>query len=126
MYQKKLESDIRCPLEYAITLFGGKWKNRIICVLSKEKTMRYRRLRDQLVNVTDAVLSTALKELVADGLVSRMQYDETPPRVEYALTEKGESIVPLLKEICAWAEKYYRAETEDLPYCRKCDFRAQE
>lgn len=122
MYQKKLESDIRCPLEYGMELFGGKWKTRIICVLSKEESMRYSVLRSQLVNVTDAVLASALKELVEDGVVNRIQYSEIPPRVEYSLTDKGKSIMPLLQNICQWASKYYKEKAEDLPYCKKCDF----
>ena len=51
-YKKKLEEDIRCPLEYGLTIFGGKWKSRIICVLSTKE-----RLRKELYNITDAVLS---------------------------------------------------------------------
>lgn len=51
-YKKKLEEDIRCPLEYGLTIFGGKWKSRIICVLSAKE-----RLRKELYNITDAVLS---------------------------------------------------------------------
>lgn len=65
MYHKKLESDIRCPLEYGLEVFGGKWKSRVICVLADKKTLRYSELRAELVNITDAVLSTTLKALSA-------------------------------------------------------------
>ena len=88
MYQKKLESDIRCPLEYGLELFGGKWKSRVICVLNEKGTLRYSSIRKEMLNITDAVLSATLKELIRDGLVTRRQYDEIPPRVEYALTDK--------------------------------------
>lgn len=71
MYHKKLESDIRCPLEYGLEVFGGKWKSRVICVLADKKTLRYSELRAELVNITDAVLSTTLKALIADDIVSR-------------------------------------------------------
>ena len=57
MYKPKLEKDIRCPLEYGLEIFGGKWKLRIICVLSKKKILRYSELKKELVNITDAVLS---------------------------------------------------------------------
>lgn len=53
MYHKKLESDIRCPLEYGLEVFGGKWKSRVICVLADKKTLRYSELRAELVNITD-------------------------------------------------------------------------
>ena len=100
MYHKKLESDIRCPLEYGLEVFGGKWKSRVICVLADKKTLRYSELRAELVNITDAVLSTTLKALIADDIVSRKSYDEIPPRVEYSLTEKGLSVMPILQSIC--------------------------
>ena len=83
MYQPKLEKDIRCPLEYGLDVFGGKWKSRIICVLAERQVLRYSALRREMVNITDAVLAATLKELMADGIVCRQQFDEIPPRVEY-------------------------------------------
>ena len=71
MYTKKLEEDIRCPLEYGLRVFGGKWKSRIICVLADETSLRYTVLRDTLCNITDAVLAATLKELISDGLIVR-------------------------------------------------------
>lgn len=96
MYEPKLEKDIRCPLEYGLDVFGGKWKSRIICVLADKKVLRYSSLRKEMINITDAVLASALKELISDGIIDRHQYDEIPPRVEYSLTEKGKSVVPIL------------------------------
>ena len=52
MYQKKLQEDIRCPLEYGLEVFGGKWKSRIICVLAEMKTLRYSEIRKQMCNIT--------------------------------------------------------------------------
>lgn len=103
VYQKKLEADIRCPLEYGLELFGGKWKSRIICVLNEKGTLRYSGIRKEMLNITDAVLAAALKELIDNGLIARRQYDEIPPRVEYSLTDKGKSVVPILRSICKWA-----------------------
>lgn len=91
MYKPKLEKNIRCPLEYGLDVFGGKWKSRIICVLADKKVLRYSSLRKEMINITDAVLASALKELISDGIIDRHQYDEIPPRVEYSLTEKGKS-----------------------------------
>lgn len=87
-YKKKLEDDIRCPLEYGLTLFGGKWKSRIICVLSANEKLRYSEIRKEMYNITDAVLAATLKELIEAGIIERKSYDEIPPRVEYYLTEK--------------------------------------
>ena len=55
MYQKKLQEDIRCPLEYGLEIFGGKRKSRIICVLAARETLRYSELRREMSNITDAV-----------------------------------------------------------------------
>lgn len=97
MYQPKLEKDIRCPLEYGLEIFGGKWKSRIICVLAEMKTLRYSELRKEMSNITDAVLASTLKELIRDKIVERKSFDEIPPHVEYSLSEKGLSVVPILK-----------------------------
>ena len=82
-YKKKLDADIRCLLEYGLTIFGGKWKSRIICVLSTQKTLRYSEIRTKMYNITDAVLAATLKELIADEIVNRRSFDEISPRLEY-------------------------------------------
>ena len=124
MYQKKMQEDIRCPLEYGLEVFGGKWKSRIICVLAEKKTLRYSELRREMANITDTVLATTLKELIADEIIRRKQFDEIPPRVEYCLTEKGGSVVPILRSICQWAGFYRNEDSElSLPQCKMCDYR---
>lgn len=123
MYQHKLEKDIRCPLEYGLQVFGGKWKSRIICVIAAKETLRYSVLRKEMTNITDAVLSSTLKELIADNIVERHSYDEIPPRVEYTLTEKGRSVVPILQSICKWSGAYHREDNKNsLLQCQKCDY----
>ena len=123
MYQHKTEKDIRCSLEYGLEVFGGKWKSRIICVLASKETLRYSELRKQMVNITDAVLAATLKELIADEMIERKQYSEIPPRVEYSLTEKGKSSVPILQSICRWSGAFHKNESDmALPQCKKCDY----
>ena len=100
MYKRKIEKDIRCPLEYGLEVFGGKWNSRIICVLAAMKILRYSELRKEMGNITDAVLAATLKEMITDEIVERKSYDEIPPRVEYSLTEKGKSVVLILQSIC--------------------------
>lgn len=80
-YQHKLEKERMCPIEHGLEAFGGKWKARIICVLSTDDTMRYKQLKKELSNITDTVLAAMLKDLIADGLIARTQYNEIPPRV---------------------------------------------
>lgn len=125
MYKPKLEKDIRCPLEYGLTVFGGKWKSRIICVLAEKETLRYSSIRNEMTNITDAVLAATLKELITDEIIKRQSYDEVPPRVEYSLTSKGQSVVPILKSICRWSGAYHIEDNENaLAQCQKCDYNA--
>ncbi len=122
-YRTREEREIRCPLEYGMNIFGGKWKPRIICILNHKGTMRYGDIRKELVNLTDTVLSGALKELVDDGMVTRVQYDEIPPRVEYSLSEKGRSVVPILQSICEWSSIVHRIDEDHvLTQCQTCDY----
>ena len=124
-YKKKLEDDIRCPLEYGLAIFGGKWKSRIICVLSANEKLRYSELRREMYNITDAVLAATLKDLIEDGIIDRKSYDEIPPRVEYMLTQKGKSVVPILQNICQWSGIFYKKDTEnEMVQCQKCDYRS--
>lgn len=126
MYKKKLEPDIRCPLELGMTAFGGKWKSRLICVLHLNGRLRYGDLMASMGNISDPVLSSNLKELVEYGIVNRVQYNEVPLRVEYSLTETGESLVPLFHQICHWARENLDY-TQDLPeYCEICLFKARK
>lgn len=125
-HKRKLEKDIRCPLEYGLDVFGGKWKSRIICILAAKGTLRYSELRNNLANISDAVLSSEMKNLIGNGMVSRKSYDEIPPRVEYSLTEKGASSVPILQSICIWSGMFTREVTEDAPaHCKHCDYHKQ-
>ena len=124
MYQKKMQEDIRCPLEYGLEVFGGKWKSRIICVLAEKKLLRYSELRREMVNITDAVLASTLIDLIADDIIYRKQFDVIPPSVVYCLTDKGLSVVPILRTICQWAGIYRNEDSElSLPQCKKCNYR---
>ena len=124
MYQRKLEKDIRCPLEYGLEIFGGKWNSRIICLLAANETLRSTGLRKEMGNITDAVLASTLKSLITNGIISRKSYDEIPPRVEYSLTEKGKSIIPILQSICRWSGAFYKEDSENkMIQCQRCDHR---
>ena len=124
MYKRKIEKDIRCPLEYGLEVFGGKWNSRIICVLAAKEVLRYSELRREMGNITDAVLAAALKELITNGIVKRQSYDEIPPRVEYSLTEKGNSVIPILQSSCRWAGVFYKEDSEnEMIQCKRCDYR---
>ncbi len=124
MYQRKLDKDIRCPLEYGMEIFGGKWNSRIICVLAAKEVLRYSELRREMANITDAVLASSLKELIANDIVVRKSYDEIPPKVEYSLSEKGRSVVPILQSICKWSGVFFKEDSDHtMAHCQKCDHR---
>lgn len=121
-YQHKIEKEIMCPIEYGLEIFGGKWKSRIICVLSTHDKMRYNTIRKELSNITDAVLAAMLKEMIADGIINRKQYNEIPPKVEYSLTEKGLSVLPILQNICNWSHMQTKDNIDKkLPSCQTCN-----
>ena len=124
MYQKKIEEEIRCPLEYGLKIFGGKWNARVICVLANRGILRYSEIRKEMSNITDAVLTLTLKELMYHGMIERKSYDEIPMRVEYRLSEKGRSIIPILHSICKWSG-IMRKEDDSamLSQCQRCDYK---
>lgn len=123
LYQHKLERNFQCPLEYGLYVLGGKWKSRIICIIAKKGTMRYSLIRAAMSDISDAVLSATLKEMIKDDLIVRKQFNEIPPRVEYSLTEKGRSLVPILQSICDWSNTYYKEDDDSaIMYCQKCNF----
>lgn len=110
------------PVAFKDVTEDGKWKSRIICVLSANKTLRYSEIRKEMYNITDAVLAATLKDLIEAGIIARKSYDEIPPKVEYSLTEKGRSVVPILQSICQWAGIFYKEDGEnEMMQCQKCD-----
>lgn len=94
-----------CGLKKVIDLIGGKWKIMILCVIDNMEVVRYGELRRSIYGITNTMLANSLKEMEDDGLVIRKQYDEMPVRVEYSLTKKAVSIIPILLELKRWGEK---------------------
>ena len=98
-------NDYRCGVEVTLNLIGGKWKGLILWHLC-QKTLRFSQLRRRVAGVTQKMLTQQLRELERDGLVHREVYAEVPPRVEYSMTEKGQTLKPLLGEMCRWGQDY--------------------
>ena len=123
MYQKKLETDIRSPLEYGMKLLAGKWRSRIVCLIGGMGSMRFGELKAELVNISDGVLASTLNELIALELVEKCSISERTALSEYRLTEKGSSIIPLLQQLCRWSGAYYKSKNGiTMGHCRQCDF----
>lgn len=106
------KNSIYCPIEYGLQVFGGKWKARVICVLNDKGTLRYNQLREDMPEITDGMLASTLKELMQENIVERKQYGEIPPRVEYSLTPKGESTIPILDIIRKWSMEQFKIEAK--------------
>ncbi len=95
--------DEACPIGSALRMIGGRWKMRILCALNVDGTQRYNDLLKKTKGVTNAMLSASLKEMEADGIIVRRQYEEIPPRVEYSLTDRGRELWPILHRLAHWA-----------------------
>jgi len=93
-----------CGLKKVINIVGGKWKIMILCVIDNNETVRYGELNRSIAGITNTMLANSLKELEKDGLVERKMYDEMPVRVEYTLTDKAKSLIPILLELKKWGE----------------------
>lgn len=91
-----------CPVEYTLRVIGGKWKPIILWYLSNEGVKRYGEIKKTLVRITHKMLSQQLKELEMDGLIHREEYHQIPPKVEYSLTDKGKTLIPILNEMGKW------------------------
>ena len=94
----------KCPLNFAMSVIGGKWKVQIICALNNKGTLRYNELRRKLDGVSNAALAKALKEMETDGLVVRREYLGVPVRVEYSTTELCDRLMPILESLSDWGE----------------------
>lgn len=101
---KKIINQSLCPVTATINVIGGRWKAIILYVLS-DNTRRFGEIAVRMPSVSRKVLTEQLKELEADGLITRVEYKEMPPRVEYSLTALGKSLSPLLDDMAAWGRE---------------------
>lgn len=107
MAKRSDDTRTRCSVESVIGVIGGRWKCVVLFRLT-HGTRRFGELRRELPNITQRMLTLALRELEEDGLVRRTVYAEVPPRVDYELTTWGRSIEPILVAMCEWGDRYKR------------------
>lgn len=93
-------------ISQALSLISGKWKLKILYIIGYHESIRYGELKRQATPITHKILNAQLKELEADGLITRTEYPQVPPRVEYALSEKGYGLLPMYDALFQWIIKY--------------------
>jgi DNA-binding HxlR family transcriptional regulator len=103
--KSKTGNPYSCPLTAAVDKIGGRWKPIILFYLSNG-SRRFGQLAVTVPMISKKVLTQQLKQLELDGLISRKQYNEIPPRVEYSLTDFGKSVLPILDRICEWGKQF--------------------
>ena len=94
----------RCPIRNVVARFGDKWSLLVLLVIDSVEIVRFNELGRLIHDISTRVLSTTLKNLEADGLISRKVYAQVPPKVEYALTDIGKSLIPLIMQLAEWAQ----------------------
>lgn len=98
-----VEKRYGCPVEVTVEVIGGKWKSTILWWL-RQSAKRPSELMQLIPSITQKVLTRQLRELESDGLVGRQTYRETPPRVEYSLTPRGETLNTITELMCEWGK----------------------
>lgn len=94
-----------CPLTGVVETLSGKYAMQLVCVVGALEPVRFGAIEERLAAASTSTLSARLDELVAERLLTRTQYDEVPPRVEYELTEDGRELCERLEPVLAWAEE---------------------
>lgn len=100
-----------CKLEdtgfnYTMSLIQGKYKMFILYTLMEFEVVRFNEMQKYIGGITYKTLSSTLKQLEASGLINRKEYPQIPPKVEYSLTERGKSLIPILDQMCEWGDKH--------------------
>jgi DNA-binding HxlR family transcriptional regulator len=116
MQYTKNGKTFHCPVEAALDVIGGKWKPLILWALG-DTVMRFGELQKELPGVNAKMLTKQLRELEEDGIIRRKIYPEVPPRVEYAITDFGKTLIPILEALCDWGAKYLGVTETEAAHC---------
>jgi DNA-binding HxlR family transcriptional regulator len=101
-----------CQVQDALSILVGKWKPIILLYLMSVETMRYSEFKKALVGITPKMLTSQLRELEEEGLISRTVYPQVPPKVEYSITEYGMTLKPILDAMHEWSIAHMRRKSE--------------
>src|ERR1700719_4012037 len=103
-----------CPVEACTEVIGGKWKGEILFILFSDGTKRHGELRKLIPDTTQRMLTLQLRELEDDGVVQRKIYAEVPPKVEYSITKRGETLRPIIDTMFQWGEGFLDTLPEEM------------
>ena len=98
-----------CPVTPVLLLLQGKWKSQVLYELCVNDIVRFGQLKKNLPSITNTMLTSTLRELEADGVIVRKQFNEIPPHVEYSFSQKGRDLMPIFYAMMNWGFKYYGA-----------------
>ncbi len=104
--EKECSRDYICPFEYALNIISGKWRGLVIYYLHLNGTMRFSELRRELNGITQKMLTQTLRFLETEEIINRKVYPVVPPKVEYTLTDKGKSLLPVLESLQEWGKRH--------------------
>ncbi len=96
---------VASEIEVTLKMIGGKCKPLILYMLAEDGTKRFKDLMRDVKGISQKTLTNQLRELEVDGLILRQSFSEIPPRVEYSITDKGLTLMPILELMCEWGEK---------------------
>lgn len=94
-----------CPIRNVLSRVGDKWSMLVLFTLENNSSQRFKELQRNIPDISQKMLTATLKTLEGDGLILREAFPEIPPRVEYSLTEKGKSLLPLIDNLLSWASE---------------------
>jgi DNA-binding HxlR family transcriptional regulator len=104
----KIYDSKNCPVREVLDRIGHKWATLVLLQLGENEVMRFNELSQAIGDISQKMLTTTVRNLEADGLISRKMYAEIPPKVEYRLTALGASLLPLIRDMVAWADNNIR------------------
>lgn len=100
--EEKLRCENICPMEFTMDVIAGKWKLVILWHIYDKEIIRYGELKKCVGKITHKMLSNKLKELVSDDIIHKKIYHQIPPKVEYSLTEEGQTLIPVMNMLVKW------------------------
>ena len=104
----KIYDSKNCPVREVLDRIGHKWATLVILQLGENEVMRFNELSQAIGDISQKMLTTTVRNLEADGFISRKMYAEIPPKVEYRLTVLGSSLLPLIRDMVSWADNNLR------------------